>query len=292
MAEAVAAAPAANAVAAPTTAQPAADTTVYAGKYQGVASLEKGVRELYKSQGLAELPDGSLVGDGKFFKTPQDMEAAYKKAESLVGRPKEQAPPKPDTAMFPKEPEPVTQITDEAVDTEKVLEKAGISKVELVQLHKANALTEHVLDKIRENHPEYSKLGRKAGNRAVLNDIRVEMGAVESQEKAAAEAVGGLEALNNLGKNWTEYVPPERQQSLADLMNNPKTYVEAALLLKQFHTAKYGTGTGPKPVTGGPPTAAGPEEMKKAREAAFTRITHGRGTADDFAMFGRKVKNG
>lgn len=290
MAEAVTAAPAANAVAAPTTAQPAADTTVYAGKYQGVESLEKGVRELYKSQGLAVLPEGSLIGDGKVFKTPQEMEAAYRKAESLVGRPKEPATPKPDTAMFPKEPEKAPEPTED-VDIAKVLDKAGFTQAEIYKLYKADSLTDGVLDKLRENHPEYSKLSRKTGNKAVRDGIVAEMGRVVEQEKKAADVVGGIDNLAKLGANWTEYVPPERQQSLATLMNNPATYVEAALLLKQYHEAKHGSGaTGPKPVSGGVASPMGQDEIKKAREAAFSRIVSGKGTADDYATFKKKVQ--
>lgn len=289
MAEAVTAAPAVNAVAAPTTAQPPADTTVYAGKYQGVEKLEQGLRELHKSQGLAPLPDGSLIGEGRF-KDAKEMEAAYKKVESVIGRPKEPAAPKPDTAMFPKEPTPENDAVtpDGDVDIEKVLSKSGFTKAEIFRLEEANALTEGVLNKLRENHPEYSKMSPRAGNKALLNDIRIETGVVKAQRQAAAEVVGGADALAKLGANWTEYVPPERQNAIAGMMNNPQTYVEAALLLKQYHETKYGTGTGPKPISGGVPTPTSPEATAKAKSEALTRISKGIGKPEDFAVFGKK----
>jgi hypothetical protein len=274
--------------AAPKEQQPVQEV-VLAGKFKGstpedaAAQLVKGLRELHASQGLVPLAEGDLIGEGKPFKTVADAERAYKSAERLVGKPKEDAKPI-STPMFPKE-EQKEPDTSKPVDTAKVLKDAGFSGDDLYRMHKANALGDSVVDKLALAHDDFKGLPPRTRIPAMRALLKEEFGKVEANERRAAEVVGGADKLAELGKNWESYVPPEEHARIVRLMSNHETFDAAALLLQQHHTRKYGGSTGPKPINGSAPGPASDDEVRKAKLDATARIAAGQGTASDFALF-------
>ena len=257
-----------------------------AGKYKDATELQKGVRELYKTTGLAELPEGELVGDGKFFKTVQDAEKAYKRAESLIGKPKEEAPSKPiSTAMFPKSEEPKPDTT-KPVDASKVLREAGFTAEELYRMHRANALVDSVVDKLALAHDDFKALPPRTRIPAMKAVLKEQFAVVDQNYQLAAEAVGGTEKLNELGRSWESYVPASEHARLAEMMNDHRMARAVALELRDYHDRKYGSGgSGPKPVSGSAPSPTTAEQVAKAKQEAAARIAAGQGTPADFAVF-------
>lgn len=260
-----------------------------AGKYKDATELQKGVRELYKTTGLAELPEGELVGDGKFFKTVQDAEKAYKRAESLIGKPKEEAPSKPiSTAMFPKSEEPKPDTT-KPVDAVKVFREAGFTQEEVYKMHRANALVDSVVDKLALAHEDFKAMPPRTRIPAMRALLKEEFAVVDNNYKLAADVVGGTDKLNELGSTWESYVPASEHARLAKMMNDHNMARAVALELRDYHEAKYGkSGSGPKPVSGSAPSPMTAEQQQKAKDDAWERIKSGRANESDLKLWSKK----
>lgn len=270
-------------------AAPAAPPAVYAGKYQDVNGLEKGLREIRGAMGLPALPDGPLVGS--FFKDAATAEAEYTSLNSIfskVGKPKPEAPAATPQAKPAETPIPTpgpalngNPIPDD-LDVPSLIGKAGLDVDALSSEWAQNGrLTAEQYDAIKKVHPAYTpKLVDQIikGIQSEANNTLTKMvnlaGGQESYEQAFKWA----------SENLSDAQKAKLRKSVTDsaLASNPEAAIEAfeSLLFKyQKAGGRVGGATfqAPQGVVEGTPATGGVTPFRTVSEynAALSRYQKG-----------------
>lgn len=225
-----------------------------AGKYANSAELQKGIREGVRHlSGTDLLPEGELVGPGKFFADDAAAEAYYKgKVEPAIKQGKPKETPSPATAPLQIGGEP---LPDNA-DVPTILAKAGLKDADVVkQFTEKGDLTEEQYKAIRGVRPGLTKGDIKfiaAGMQAQATLVAQAVGKARSD---AAAAAGGAEQLSSLLNAAKSFVPEGEQAGINAMLQNPATTVAAVKVLRQMHADHIGAGGSVSPINGSPPGA-------------------------------------
>lgn len=257
-----------------TPAAPEADPTLYAGKFKGAASLEKGYRELSTALNLPPVaPDGKpLFGDGTPFKDAVELEKSYKVLESLQGRKAPATPPAPTAPATPpatkpddlsiKGPPPPPVPTSTKKGYAKVLEAAGLAgkEAELAETYRKNGGRLNP-----EHYAAFEKVGRDpeevdqvmAGQMALAQQ---EAAAIEGYRSEGAKIAGGPQQHDTL-RQWAldpANIPTEKLARWnKQVESDPAFYPELVRLISIEYAEKNGSN-GSRPLAGGGPGVATP----------------------------------
>lgn len=242
---------------------PPAAPVLLAGKYVDSPALQKGIREGVKHlAGSDLLPDGELVGPGKFFADDAAAEAYYKgKIEPAIKQPKAApaAPASTEPLKIGGEPLP------ENADVPTIIAKAGLKTDELVKgFTETGDLTPEQYKAIRGVRPGLSNADIKFIAEGLQAKAALTAQVVAKARSEAATAAGGAEQLSALLNAAKSFVPEAEQAGMNAMLQNPATSVAAVKVLRQMHADSVGAG-GSTPAING--TANGPAATITSRAA-------------------------
>lgn len=246
----------------------------YADKYETPQALEQGFRELDKlvsgEMGRPPLADSTvLVGESGMFKTHDELAASYTKTATAHGKIK--APePKPTTEPAkpapgaPKiggnEPAPGSDMkigggsepTDEDLDVDSLIEKAGLKKADLVeQWDKEGKLTDDQYAKIRGANRGIGKAIANQLARGMAAESALVLQESNRANEEAYKVVGGKDQLDMLIRvEAPKFVPKDQVEAFDKMLANPKTRVAAVRTLSVMHGEAVAGGKANKIVGG------------------------------------------
>lgn len=205
-----------------------------------------------KAPADAKIEEPQLLA-GKF-KSPADLEKAYKELEKKLGKPPEQR----------DEPE-LASIDD-------LVAKAGL---------KLDDLSKKWTEKGALEADDYAKFKAIGRSKAEIDALASGMAAKQALMAArrdqaineAAEAIGGKEAFDQVLKDAKDFLKPEDIGAYNDMLDNPDTVRAAAIRLSALRDAWAGTN-GSKALVNGqhggaPALPKNPQEFGQLRDAAL-----------------------
>lgn len=205
-----------------------------------------------KAPADAKIEEPQLLA-GKF-KSPADLEKAYKELEKKLGKPPEDR----------SEPEPAS--------VEELVSKAGLKIDDLSK----KWVEKGALDS--EDYAKFKAIGRsKAEIDALASGMAAKQALIATQRERAIEeaasAVGGREAFDQVLKDAKEFLKPEDIKVYNEMLNDPASVRAAAVKLSALRDAWAGT-SGSKPLVNGQHGGAvslpkTPQEFKEVRDAAL-----------------------
>lgn len=221
-------------------APPAKEAVTYAGKFTDEAALYKGVAEIRKAHGLPDIPPENIA---KMYGDPKAAEAEYTALHSALGKRAKEAPKTGTLLDTISPPTEVKPAADDGVDVpiQQVLAKAGLTNEQVYSewvQHKGE-ITADTLEKLRVNHPDYSRIPKASAYRIIKDEINQQSREVDRVGKEAAAVVGSAENLKVLLSEREKYVPANERASIDKMLMDQDLFVQGVRLVNQYKsTAK------------------------------------------------------
>lgn len=233
--------------------------TLFAGKYKSPEELEKGFREIRKTNsdkfGIEPLSEAAvLTGDKGVFKDHAALEAAYKAQERLAGMGTREAKsePKPDAKSVPNQPEIKiesrsgnTDPPDSDEDVPTLVSKAGLKMDDLEkQFIEKGDLTDEQYAAIRKARPSLSKSDIKFIANGMVAQAKLGQQIKSQTYQEAVKTAGGETQLKTLLHEDTlkQFYSPEEIADLSRRVTNPALAIGAIKDIMARHSAHVGSG--------------------------------------------------